>query len=73
MSDGHCVEKSDIGSDLLLKQVWQESLSKKNTIDITEHRIENDHLRPDHESKVHYVKRFDIGANPGRVEMKVKG
>ena len=48
-------------------------MSKKNTIDIAEYRIENNHLRPDHESKVNYVKRVDFGANLGRVEMKVKG
>ena len=72
LSYGRCIEKSDIGLYRVLKQVWQESFPKRNTIDIAEYKIENMELRPDHESKVNYMKRYDFGAKPGNEEMKVK-
>ena len=72
LSYGRCIEKSDIGLDFVLKQVWQESYPKRNTIDIAEYKIEKEDLRPDHESKVVYMKRYDFGENPGNDEIKVK-
>ena len=60
-STGECVEKSDIREEVVFKKIWQ--YSDANRIDITEYKINQPHLSPEHSSKILFTVRYKFSTN----------
>jgi hypothetical protein len=71
MSFGECVEKSNLNNNIVYKKFLLFTDQKKHNIDISEYRIEDQKLNPDHSSKLLLSFRYQFFMENGKEKLKV--